>query len=138
MADENRAKLSSNQSILEGLIYNFQDSKQKVFIARDKENNELTARAKWLNWRAACWQQLGFDDLGMGNLDKALNQEGQERLPVEVAKLFMEHILDFLFADTEAVDVERREEFYKGSTNTCKIFVRFLILVSCYLFRRRI
>ena len=36
---------------------------------------------------------------------------------VEVAKLFMEHILDFLFADTEAVDVERREEFYKGKIN---------------------
>lgn len=112
MAVENRASFSTNQSMLESLIFALQDTKTKIFIARDEENN-LTPRAKWLNWRAACWTQLGFDDLSMGKCDIVFNTEGQERHPVEVAKTFMEHILDFLFADTDAADKDRRNLFYK-------------------------
>jgi hypothetical protein len=130
---ENRASLSTNQSMLESLIFLCQDSKTKNFIAREKETNKTTPRAKWLNWRAACWTKLGFDDLGMGKIDIVLNPEGQERLPVEVAKTFMEHIIDFLFANTDAADRDRKEQFYKGNK---QIFSIVYIIVS--FFHRRV
>jgi hypothetical protein len=134
MAVENRASSSTNQSMLESLIFACQDTKTKTFISRDGEN-KATIRAKWLNWRAACWKQLDFDDLGMGKCDIVLNTEGQERLPVEVAKTFMEHIIDFLFADTDAADEDRRKKFFKGKNQI--FMIKYIIfLVSC--FHRRV
>ena len=87
-------------------------TKEKRFIATNKETKQVTIRAQWLRFRAACWAHLHFNQFGVGTAERV---EGEN--VAFVPKRFMEYILKLLYAHTDPANEEektRRQDLFQG------------------------
>ena len=106
-------KLSgSDVKNLEDEVNLIHDTKEKRFLAINKETKQVNIRAQWLRFRAACWAHLQFNQFGVGTAERV---EGEKSC--FVPKRFIEYILKLLYAHTDPATEEEkisREELLKG------------------------
>ena len=64
-------KLSgSDVKNLEDEVNLIHDTKEKRFLAINKETKQVNIRAQWLRFRAACWSHLHFNQFGVGTAER--------------------------------------------------------------------
>jgi hypothetical protein len=88
------------------------DTKERRFIAIQKETKQVTIRAQWLRFRAACWAHLHFNQFGVGTAERVEGENG-----TFVPKRFMEYILKLLYAHMDPANEEEkkiRQENFQG------------------------
>ena len=106
-------KLSgSDVKNLEDEVNLIHDTKEKRFLAINKETKQVNIRAQWLRFRAACWSHLHFNQFGVGTAERVEGEKG-----CFVPKRFIEYILKLLYAHTDPANEEEkisREELLKG------------------------
>ena len=106
-------KLSgSDVKNLEDEVNLIHDTKEKRFLAINKETKQVNIRAQWLRFRAACWSHLHFNQFGVGTAERVEGERGSF-----VPKRFMEYILKLLYAHTDPENEEKkisRQELIKG------------------------
>jgi hypothetical protein len=106
-------KLSgSDVKNLEDEVNLIHDTKEKRFLAINKETKQVNIRAQWLRFRAACWSHLHFNQFGVGTAERVEGERGSF-----VPKRFIEYILKLLYAHTDPATEEEktsREELLKG------------------------
>ena len=107
----NNCSTSDNTNLQEevNLIH---DTKEKRFIAIQKETKQVTIRAQWLRFRAACWSHLHFNQFGVGTAERVEGERGSF-----VPKRFIEYILKLLYAHTDPANEEektRRQDLFQG------------------------
>ena len=88
------------------------DTKERRFIAIQKETKQVTIRAQWLRFRAACWSHLHFNQFGVGTAERVEGEKG-----CFVPKRFIEYILKLLYAHTDPANEEEkkiRQENFQG------------------------
>ena len=106
-------KLSgSDLKNLEEEVSLIHDTKERRFIAIQKETKQVTIRAQWLRFRAACWSHLHFNQFGVGTAERVAGEKSSF-----VPKRFIEYILKLLYAHTDPANEEEkkcRQELFTG------------------------
>ena len=103
---------TSDNTNLQEEVNRIHDTKESRFIATNKETKQVTIRAQWLRFRAACWAHLHFNQFGVGTAERV---EGEN--VTFVPKRFMEYILKLLYAHTDPANEEEkkiRQENFQG------------------------
>ena len=103
---------TSDNTNLQEEVNRIHDTKESRFIATNKETKQVTIRAQWLRFRAACWSHLHFNQFGVGTAERVEGERGSF-----VPKRFIEYILKLLYAHTDPANEEEkkiRQENFQG------------------------
>ena len=95
---------TSDNTNLQEEVNRIHDTKERRFIATNKETKQVTIRAQWLRFRAACWSHLHFNQFGVGTAERV---EGEKSC--FVPKRFIEYILKLLYAHTDPANEEEKK-----------------------------
>ena len=103
---------TSDNTNLQEEVNRIHDTKESRFIATNKETKQVTIRAQWLRFRAACWSHLHFNQFGVGTAERVAGEKSSF-----VPKRFIEYILKLLYAHTDPANEEEkkcRQELFTG------------------------